>query len=158
MNALRSRALRLLARRDYSRAELARKLAAHGSAEEIEIVIAEFAASQLQSDQRCVESYLRTHGGRLGVSRLRQSLARRGLDSALIEAQLSAQTAGGELADEPARARSVWARKFAAPPADAREWARQARFLQGRGFAAEIIRHLMKSLPASVDPGEDDSR
>ena len=41
---LRERALRHLARRDHSRAELARKLAAHGSADEIEAVIARFYA------------------------------------------------------------------------------------------------------------------
>ena len=37
--SLRERALRHLARRDHSRAELARKLAAHGDADEIAAVI-----------------------------------------------------------------------------------------------------------------------
>jgi regulatory protein len=38
----------------------------------------------------------------------------------------------------------VWSRKFSAAPGDAREWARQARFLQSRGFATDIIRRLLK--------------
>jgi regulatory protein len=49
-----------------------------------------------------------------------------------------------ELGDELERARAVWAKKFSAAPADAREWARQARFLQSRGFSTEIIRKLLK--------------
>jgi regulatory protein len=44
----------------------------------------------------------------------------------------------------------VWAGRFAAPPADAREWARQARFLQGRGFASETIRRLLKALATDL--------
>ena len=38
-----------------------------------------------------------------------------------------------------------------AAPADAREWARQARFLQSRGFATDIIRRVLKSAGASED-------
>ena len=35
-------------------------------------------------------------------------------------------------------------------PADAREWARQARFLQGRGFAIETIRRLLRDMPRDM--------
>jgi regulatory protein len=153
VNALRSRAIRLLARREHTRVELARKLARYGTPEEIDSVIASLEACHLQSDTRCAESHVRTHAARLGVNRLRQSMQRRGLDSALIEAQLKALAASGDLPDELERARSVWARKFSALPADAREWARQARFLQGRGFGSDIIRRLLKKLPWNV-PGD----
>jgi lipopolysaccharide export system ATP-binding protein len=49
-NELRQQALRLLARREHSRAELARKLADFGTREEIDAVLADMEASQLQSD------------------------------------------------------------------------------------------------------------
>ena len=37
----------------------------------------------------------------------------------------------------------------ATPPADAREWARQARFIQSRGFSTDIIRRLLKGMEGS---------
>ena len=147
-NELRQTAIRLLARREHTSAELARKLAAHGTAEEVAAVIAELQASHLQSDSRATESYLRRHAARLGATRLRQNLKSRGVAGELIQAQL----APGVVPDELERARTVWSRKFSAAPATPREWARQARFLQGRGFASDVIRKLLRE-PAGV-PGE----
>jgi regulatory protein len=146
-NELRQKAIRLLARREHTRAELARKLADHGNPEEIVAVIAELQASHLQSDTRAAESYVRSHAERLGVSRLRQNLKTRGVTGELIDAQL----APGALPDELERARVVWRRKFPAAPTDAREWARQARFLQGRGFASDVIRRLLKEPAGAID-------
>ena len=142
MNELRQRAVRLLARREHTRAELFRKLAPHGTPEEIEIVLTELAANGLQSDARFAESYVRSQAARLGAARLRQTLRTKGVAAELIDSQL----AGADLPDEMERARALWARKFTAPPTDAREWAKQARFLQGRGFSAEIIRKLLKDI------------
>lgn len=138
-NELRRQAIRLLARREHTQVELARKLADHGTQEEIGAVLAELQASHLQSDDRAAESYVRSHSSRLGATRLRHNLKSRGVTSDLIDAQL----APGTLPDEQERAREVWRKKFSAAPADSREWARQARFLQGRGFASDIIRRVL---------------
>jgi len=143
---LTRRAVRLLARREHTRAELARKLAPHGAEDEIETVLDELARTGLQSDARCAESLVRSQAGRLGAARLRQALRQKGVAAELIDAQLTALS--NQLPDEPARARAVWSKKFAAPPADAREWAQQARFLQGRGFSAETIRAVLKDSDA----------
>ena len=140
MNDLKARAIRLLARREHSRAELARKLAADGTQEEIEAVLAELTASGLLSDARYAEAYLRTNAGRFGAAKLRQTLRAKGIAGELVEEQLAAADAPDELF----RAREIWARKFGTTPADAREWARQARFLQSRGFSADVIRKLLK--------------
>ena len=51
-----------------------------------------------------------------------------------------------EIEDEPTRAAAIWHSKFGHAPRDAREWARQARFLQGRGFSGEVIRRLLKEM------------
>ena len=142
MSELRQRAVRLLARREHTRAELNRKLSPHGTPEEIDIVLNELARANLQSDARFAESYLRSQATRLGAARLRQTLRSKGVDSGLIETQLNHH----ELPDEAARARAVWTKKFAAPPVDARAWAKQARFLQGRGFSSEVIRRLLKDI------------
>jgi regulatory protein len=138
--SLRERALRHLARRDHSRAELSRKLAAHGEAEEIEAVIERMGELGLQSDTRYAEAFVRGKAGRFGASRLRSELARRGIDRDLIDEAL----AGECVESESDRARAVLRGRFIAPPADAREWARQARFLQTRGFAPDLIRKLLK--------------
>jgi regulatory protein len=146
-NELRQEAIRLLARREHTRTELARKLAGHGTPEEVEAVLAEMEATQLQSDSRTAESWLRGNAARLGGSRLRHSLKSRGLAPELIEAQIEQ----ADLPDEMDRARAIWSRKFSAAPGNAKEWARQARFLQSRGFAGDVVRRLLK------EPREEDA-
>ena len=138
--SLRERALRHLSRRDHSRAELARKLAAHGDADEIDAVIERMGELGLQSDTRYAEAFVRGKAGRFGASRLRSELARRGIDRDLIDEAI----AGECVESEGDRARAVLRGRFTEPPADAREWARQARFLQTRGFAPDLIRKLLK--------------
>jgi len=139
VNELRSRAIKLLARREHTRAELAGKLAAHGTKEDIASVLADLESSGLLSDARAASAYVRGHAARFGASRLRQSLRTKGVAGELIEAEV------GELPAEIDRARAIWARKFGTAPADAREWAKQARFLQSRGFASDVIRRLLKN-------------
>jgi regulatory protein len=136
--SLRQQAIRLLARRDHTRAELAGKLGGQGTAEELETVLADLEQRGLLSDERAAAAYVRGHAGRLGAARLRQTLRTRGVPAETIEAQMA------ELPAELERAREVWAKKFGTVPADAREWAKQARFLQSRGFSGEIIRRLLK--------------
>ena len=139
-NELRQQAIRLLARREHTRVELARKLADFGTREEIDAVLADMEASQLQSDNRTAEKYLRSNASRLGASRLRHTLKSRGVAPETIDEQL----AQADLPDELERARAAWSRKFSAAPANPKEWARQARFLQSRGFAGDIVRRLLK--------------
>jgi regulatory protein len=141
--SLRERALRYLARRDHSRAELARKLAPHGTAEEIEAVLDRMTELSLQSDARMAASWVRGHAERFGRARLQNELARRGVARELIEETL----ADDDLASELERAGALWRARFHTAPADAREWARQARFLSGRGFSAEIIRTVLRAQP-----------
>ncbi len=138
--SLRERALRHLARRDHSRAELARKLASHGDPAEIEAVIERMRELGLQSDERYAEAFVRSKATRFGAARLRNELARRGIDRDRIDEAL----AGECVESEAERARAVLHGRFTSPPTDAREWARQARFLQTRGFAPELIRKLLK--------------
>ncbi|MDR1063585.1 MAG: recombination regulator RecX [Azoarcus sp.] len=144
--SLRERALRYLARRDHSRAELARKLAPHGSAGEVEAMLDRMEELSLQSDARMAASWVRSHAGRFGRARLQSELAHRGVPPELIEEAL----ASNDVASELERARAVWQAKFHAAPADAREWARQARFLHARGFTAELIRAILREEPENA--------
>jgi regulatory protein len=139
-DALKARALRLLSGREHSRVELTRKLANSADGETIEALLDRLEELDLLSDARFAQSYIRSRQGRLGSLRLRLELKQKGIAEHLIEAAMQ----DSATSDDEARARAVWQKKFGTPPTDARDWAKQARFLQGRGFAADIIHRILK--------------
>jgi len=131
----------MLATREHSRAELKRKLVARAEeGDDVEAVLERMAETGLQSDERFAESYVRSRAARLGTSRLQYELVKRGVTQEVADTALSEVLEEDELT----RARGVWLKKFGQPPEDRQEWARQARFLQSRGFSAEIIRKLLR--------------
>ena len=138
---IRARALNLLARREHSRLELARKLRQRGMAgADLEQVLDELVAARLLSDTRFAEEYARSRVGRgYGPVRIRAELRERGIDDAGIQAALA------ELGEDWCQqARATRQRRFGAePPADLKERARQSRFLQQRGFSPEQIRQAL---------------
>jgi regulatory protein len=139
--SLKSKALRMLATREHSRVELKRKLAAKAEeGEDVEAVLDRMAETGLQSDERFAESYVRSRAARLGTSRLQYELVKRGVTEEVADTALNEVLEEDELT----RARGVWLKKFGQPPGNRQEWARQARFLQSRGFSAEIIRKLLR--------------
>jgi len=134
-------ALRMLANREHSRSELRRKLASKAQeGDDVEAVLDRMQINGFQSDARFAEGFIRSKGERFGAARLRRELAERGVEAALVEDALD----GALLSDELSRARAVWKRKFGEVPQDRNEWARQARFMQARGFAVDVIRKLLK--------------
>jgi regulatory protein len=146
--SVKARALRYLAQREHSRAELERKLARHvedaadePAAARIARALDELAARGLLDEQRAADALVSAQSRRFGALKLRQSLRARGLPPE----QAAAALAGIE-GTELERARAVWQRRFGAPAADAAGRARQARFLAGRGFAADVIRRIVRGL------------
>ena len=137
---LHERALRCLAQREHSRAELARKLSSLGSDEEVSAELDRLVELGLLSDARFADAYVRAKAARFGTARLTSELSRRGVGAEQIGLAIADNCTESEFE----RASDVHRRKFSAAPADAREWARQARFLQGRGFSTEIIRRVLK--------------
>jgi regulatory protein len=136
---LRERALRLLARREHSRAELVRKLESAGFVRQaIDPLLDAFEAQNWLSDRRFAESYVADHRARAGSVKLAYDLRQRGVSDSLIESVL------GENRDsELERARTVWEKKFGSVPADRAAKARQMRFLQSRGFTPEVIQRVL---------------
>lgn len=137
--SLKGRALRLLSTREHSRAELERKLQ---SFEEEPGTLAR-ALDQLQekgfiNEQRVLESVIYRRAAKLGTTRIKQELQSKGLDPVAVSEALA-----GLQASERERAQAVWQKKFGAPPQDAKELARQLRFLASRGFGAEVIRRVV---------------
>ena len=141
--ALRERALRMLARRDYARLELAGKLAPHAeSAEQVQALLDDLTASGLLSDERYALARVNARAGRVGDAQLAHELRSKGVAGELLSAAL----ATGD--DELSRAWRVWQRKFGRQPAlaadDVVARSRQMRFLAGRGFSAETIRRVLR--------------
>ena len=131
-------AVGLLARREHSRAELARKLGQRGVPEElIAATLEALGERRLQSDTRYAETLVASRIGRgQGPVRIRRELAERGVSGAEIDAALE-----GAEADWFELARETRRRRFgAAAPAEWNERARQSRFLEYRGFSGEQIR------------------
>lgn len=160
--ALRVRALALLAQREYSRAELRRKLlrlAQARSAESpqpggeggegalndptqaeavVDSVLEALGQAGWQSDQRATESRLRAGAARAGARKLAADLQQRGLSA---EGEAWAQI----LATEAERARALLVKRFGSqPPADRDETARRVRFLLNRGFEPALAGRLSR--------------
>jgi len=127
-----------LARREYSRAELAEKLATREySSVDIEAALDGLIADNLVCDERFAEAFIaaRIRKGQ-GPVRIRMELKKRGVNSDTIRHHLDG--AGREWND---LAREVRQRKFGgAVPVEYKEKARQMRFLEYRGFTSEHIR------------------
>ncbi|MDQ6881931.1 MAG: recombination regulator RecX [Pseudomonadota bacterium] len=137
--SLKDRALRLLSGREYSRAELQRKLAGHEEEPgQLSRVLDELQAKDFINEQRVVDSVVNRRSAKLGAMRIRQELQAKGLDADKVQEALA-----GLKSSELARARDVWARKFDALPADATQRGKQGRFLAARGFDGEVIRRVL---------------
>jgi regulatory protein len=137
---LRARALTLLARREHSRLELERKLSPHAqSAEELASLLDDLVQCGWLSEQRVIEQVVHARRGKLGSRRIRQELLDKGIAAELV-AEALAQLKDGEVD----AARALWQKKFGSLPHDAAGRARQVRFMQGRGFALEVILKVMR--------------
>ncbi|MCE8016687.1 regulatory protein RecX [Halomonas sp. MCCC 1A17488] len=145
----RDDAIRLLARREYSRAELTQRLASRAHpTEAIDACLDALAEAGLQSDARFAESFLRSRVMRgQGPLKVRAELERRGVERGLIAAALAEAEREGEV-DWFELAREVLERRFSGPGDTPRERARRERFLAARGFDFEQIRHALARLGA----------
>jgi len=147
--SLRARALQYLARREYSRAELRGKLLPHVQADEdfeqvspvnLDALLDDLAARGWLSDERAAAQLVHAKRSRFGTQRITHELRQKGIAEELISAVLP------ELNDsELAAAREVWKKKFGVMPQDAKEKAKQVRFLQSRGFSMTVIFKVMQT-------------
>ena len=137
--SLKGRALRLLGTREHSRAELERKLAPHEDEPgQLAQILDDLQAKGFIDEQRVVDSVLHRRAPRLGAARVKQELQAKGLPAPLV-AEAVDMLRGTDLE----RAREVWQRRFGVVPADARERARQARFLLARGFGGDVVQRVL---------------
>ena len=136
---LKARALRYLVRREHSRAELARKLAPHAeSPEAVEAVLNLLLSKKQQSDERFASERARVLSRKYGAAHIRHDLKSRG-----VADEISERVSSG--LNELEKARTILQRKYREPATTREEHAKRARFLQGRGFSYEVIKHVLSS-------------
>ena len=145
--SLKSRALAYLSRREYSRAELSRKLMPlTDDADALEALLDSLVRDGWLSDTRFAESVVHRRAARAGANLIVSELKRHAVGDELIE-QIGAQLRETELA----RAQAVWRKKYGQLPATPAERARQARFLAARGFSLATIAKILKGIDDWID-------
>jgi regulatory protein len=133
--------MNFLARREHSRAELARKLAPHAEADEIDALLDVLEQEGLLSNARYVEMLAHARAGKHGSLRLKADLREKGVP----EGDMSDALDLARMQDLEA-AHTVWQKKFGELALDSAERARQYRFLASRGFPTEVIRRVIGGL------------
>ena len=143
--ALRHRAMDLLARREHSRGELARKLRDRfpaASGESIDAALTRLADENLQSDRRFAEEYLRQRMRRgFGWLHISADLLARGVDEDVVAGLARPAEEWLALAEDLASTRL---RGQTCPACGDRDHQRLFRFLRNRGFSAEIAHMALR--------------
>lgn len=141
--SLTARAVAALARRDYSRRELERKLARtledDETPEKLASVLDELEKRGYLSDERFAKGRARVQSTSLGNARIRQDLRRSGVSDELARKAVEEI----ELPEE-VRALRVWKKRFSELPKDYKERERQIRYLAYRGFGMGAIGQVLR--------------
>ena len=130
---LRERALGYLTRREYSRLELKLKLQAHVVDEDLDGLLDDFQQRGWLSEARYVEQMVHARQAKFGSLKVAHELRAHGIDEELVD-----QAVATLQRDEKERAGKLWQKKFGKVAQSREEWAKQARFLQSRGFGTDI--------------------
>lgn len=140
-------AVRLLARRNHARAELAGKLRLRGfSGAAIEAALSACDRYGYLDDEETARQFfreLRRKGN--GPLKIRRELARRGLNGDGVDGMLDGYAGGAE---ERAAARELLEKRRARydrEPDPRKRREKIQRFLQGRGFTGAVIRELLEA-------------
>ncbi|MDA9825815.1 recombination regulator RecX [Porticoccaceae bacterium] len=143
---IRSAAMDLLTGREFSRAELAKKLDKRFDADPaISAQLDRLQEEGLQSDGRFTEAFLRARIYRgHGLARIRMDIRQKGIADDLFNAAVEASET-----DWVSLAREVAERKFGRhPAADQKDRAKRMRFLQYRGFNFDQIKYALSATDA----------
>ncbi|HSH73981.1 MAG TPA: RecX family transcriptional regulator [Methylophilaceae bacterium] len=157
--SLREKALAYLARREHSYQELKRKLRAHvptaqddlevdleAHYEAVDALLEDFKKRGWLSEERFTEQIIHARQRKFGSMKIAHELRENGIDEVLVEKAVA------EVKDNDyANALSIYRKKYHAAPANREEWAKQARFLQGRGFGFDVIKKVLSTQQESLD-------
>ncbi len=134
--SLKSRALRALSQREYSRQELLKKLTPYETEEgELERVLNELELKDFLNEKRNALSIASRKESKLGARRIQAEMKQKGVPLDIAQ---------GVMEDlkttELARAKALWLRKFGALPNNPKETDQQMRFMLTRGFSMAVLK------------------
>ena len=137
--SLRQRALEYLGKREYSTVELGQKLKTYADeSDDIPALLADFKARSWLSDARFTAQMINARKVKFGSAKVANELREKGIADDLI-ASAVAEIKENELE----HATEVWRKKFKDVANNRQEWAKQARFLQSRGFGFDTIKKIL---------------
>ncbi|NOU26177.1 MAG: recombination regulator RecX [Methylotenera sp.] len=137
--SLRQRALDFLGKREYSYFELAQKLKAFAEdSDDIPALLDDFKKRGWLSDARFTEQLVHARQSKFGSARVANELREKGVADDLI-----AHAVEEIKVNELDFAREICRKKFKASPSSREDWAKQARFLQSRGFGFDVIKKVL---------------
>jgi regulatory protein len=141
-------AVRMLARRDYSRAELTQRLARRGIAPvDIAVALDDLAAAGYLCDARYASAVVAQRSGRYGKRAIAYALREKGIGAPDANAAMAPLGASDELAD----ATALWRQRFGTAPANQREKAKQVRFLLSRGYGLSVALRVLRAAGTPID-------
>ncbi|MCB6184819.1 recombination regulator RecX [Leeia sp. TBRC 13508] len=150
--SLEARAINLLSRREYSKAELTQRLRAHAnSTEELEAVVNKLEQRKWLSDERAAEQWVQAKSSKYGDRYLKQLMREKGIDASLAN-----DTIQDSADDEKARVKQVWLKKFGQKPDSPQDKMKQMRFLASRGFSMSSIQYVLSLDDGEIDQSADD--
>ncbi len=138
---MRQRALEYLGKREYSYTELGQKLKAFAEeSDDIPALLDDFKKRGWLSDARFTEQVVHARSHKFGSARIAHELSQKGVSPELIQNAIE-KVKDNELEN----AKEIWRKKYNATPTSRDEWARQARFLQSRGFGFDVIKKVLNT-------------
>lgn len=138
---MRQRALEYLGKREYSYHELGQKLKTYAEeTDDIPALLEDFKTRGWLSDKRFTDQLVHARQVKFGSGKVANELRQKGVaDDLISDAIISLKE------NELSNATEVWRKKFKVPASNRDEWAKQARFLQSRGFGFDIIKKVLNS-------------
>lgn len=152
---IKNKAIMLLGIREHSYKELSEKLSKHFTEcpkELMSEILDDLVAKNYLSDERYTELYVRSRQKKYGIQRIKQELKQKGVSADLISEQT-------EILDDDQQFKNafeLWSKKYKNQlPTDSKEFAKQARFLQSRGFSFSIIGKVLKNLSDLIENSDN---
>ena len=114
-------------------------------------VVDDFKARGFLSDARFTEQVVHARKAKFGSHRIAHELRQKGIEDSLVSAAIATVKV-----DELARALDICRKKYKTTPQTREEWAKQARFLQSRGFGFDVIKKALNHKTTDFIESVDD--
>ena len=123
---------------DSPASELQQPIDLEAAGLEISAILDDFKTRGWLNDARYTEQMVHARQAKFGVSKIAHELRQKGVSVDLVQDAIEKVKV-----NELDNAKEIWSKKFKAAPINRIEWAKQARFLQSRGFGFDTIKKVL---------------